>query len=974
MTCPDQSSEDSEACSPGDTCAGYSAKESDVSSLGAHAKLQQMIGQAEEFDNKNVFPELLSKPNAMDVYWLRNNVWVDSLTDSVTMATLVFTEDLNVYTYLAVKFYFDAAGSVRGESEVRSYRELTSYATFYARITGAIAISAILFAIELYRIAKDQDEFVLDNSKLRANSPGLRPSIHPKDPQQRMSETVIKWGQSFEGSDLKNGWIQVKDGYLPCQVDDKKVVFQMKDLDHGMVSELLEKWQEVIVAGVLLLFMAAVLVTWGSQQWMRDQFSTLLQAVIEARGDAPRDRLITAEVATAFFKAATEVISICRWQASIRAASYFALILAGRQALCFISVHPRARLVKDLVWECGVEVMHAFFVCVVLFIFTAAVAHLAFGAYTQAYSTYRDAFTTQLKWLFGQILVDPLVVVKLHGIRLTLYKMYATIFLAIYCWAVPFILLAILLQAFGALRFWAWFAGRHEQRGQPRVVGGQKNQKDVEDFRLDAETCCAREWWVDIIDCMFRLPVYMGIRTHIRITSLLAGPGGMGPRARDELTFDPAGPGSKAPPRGNCSFRWLKEYLHGEIPEQWNMAEFLKIYNDKCSGSLRHHKHELEHALHPQRGVPKDGAPTMMADEVPPFADIPSLDLDTQAALHERIFNIVERWLDWAEYNCQSWEELVTTMACSVVQETLLTILESPGMEEPQLEVEAIGAGSTPFLKKILPVPYGVLGNMYSSRAKCVADNGPEPDSTVAIVDPAGLQFIQNGPRGADGAAGAIYKWLGIYQWSSFPDEVRNAIQQPLKAKLYKYGVEAPYDPQVHESTRDAVLIHAVGPDLRQQEYRGQRDLAVARLASLYKNVLIEFVSAEMSRLRLLPVSAGIFSGEFKDELPLMTVEALSMAFQQLDFGSRQRIMTTEAIEMCIFVEDEYHLYAKAFKSGILSPPGEHIQAKHASMGLVIQDGMGHSVPESVAPGLHRQLQMLTEDQELASQASSESC
>merc|ERR1719464_451014 len=79
-------------------------------------------------------------------------------------------------------------------------------------------------------------------------------------------------------------------------------------------------------------------------------------------------------------------------------------------------------------------------------------------------------------------------------------------------------------------------------------------------------------------------------------------------------------------------------------------------------------------------------------------------------------------------------------------------------------------------------VPHGVLG---SGTAGAVA---AEPDASTAFVDPAGLYYIRNGPMGAGGAAGAIYKWLGIGSDPSFPDEVRAAITQPLRAKFHAYG------------------------------------------------------------------------------------------------------------------------------------------------------------------------------------------
>ena len=92
--------------------------------------------------------------------------------------------------------------------------------------------------------------------------------------------------------------------------------------------------------------------------------------------------------------------------------------------------------------------------------------------------------------------------------------------------------------------------------------------------------------------------------------------------------------------------------------------------------------------------------------------------------------------------------------------------------------------------------PFGVLGSAMSSAGSVrKVAQGPVPG--LAFVDPAGLPFIRNGPRGAGGAAGQIYKWLGIDD--AFPAPVRDAIQRPLQAKLHYYGLQP--------------CVHVVGPD-----------------------------------------------------------------------------------------------------------------------------------------------------------------
>eukprot|EP00974_Lingulodinium_polyedra_P046566 4462236-Lingulodinium_polyedra.AAC.1 len=56
------------------------------------------------------------------------------------------------------------------------------------------------------------------------------------------------------------------------------------------------------------------------------------------------------------------------------------------------------------------------------------------------------------------------------------------------------------------------------------------------------------------------------------------------------------------------------------------------------------------------------------------------------------------------------------------------------------------------------------------------------PSDACVIVDPAGLNYIRQGPSGAGGAAGAVYQWLGIDRHNAFPSDVRSVITAPLCA------------------------------------------------------------------------------------------------------------------------------------------------------------------------------------------------
>lgn len=202
-------------------------------------------------------------------------------------------------------------------------------------------------------------------------------------------------------------------------------------------------------------------------------------------------------------------------------------------------------------------------------------------------------------------------------------------------------------------------------------------------------------------------------------------------------------------------------------------------------------------------------------------------------------------------------------------------------------------ARSSEIFRRVKVVPYGVLG--LSSDGK----QAVEPDEHTAFVDPAGLHHIQGGgPSGAGGAAGALYKWLGINNDASFPAPVVAAITQPLLAKFHAYGRR--------------MCIHVIGPDFRQRPYT--RDEAVRELAQAYKNILLEFHYSGLPRLRLLPVSGGIFSGPFGPQLPELTAEALTLAFGELQPELRKDVLGKN-LELCIFMAKEFPDFEKAFCS-----------------------------------------------------------
>lgn len=209
------------------------------------------------------------------------------------------------------------------------------------------------------------------------------------------------------------------------------------------------------------------------------------------------------------------------------------------------------------------------------------------------------------------------------------------------------------------------------------------------------------------------------------------------------------------------------------------------------------------------------------------------------------------------------------------------------------------------FLSRVHIAPYGVLGTQLSMQGGLV-EVADLPNEQTVITDPAGLHHIRGVAEGAGGAAGSIYKWLGLT--GRFPEEVRAAVQGTGDAKF-------------HEYPGGKKVIHAVGPDFRQGKW-SERE-ATIELSRAYRNILHEHVISNGERLRLLPVSAGIFSGHLYDQMPKITQDALAAGFEQLHPYDKKYLADGKGgdIDLCIFMNREWNMYKTVFAN--LTPPSK---------------------------------------------------
>lgn len=190
--------------------------------------------------------------------------------------------------------------------------------------------------------------------------------------------------------------------------------------------------------------------------------------------------------------------------------------------------------------------------------------------------------------------------------------------------------------------------------------------------------------------------------------------------------------------------------------------------------------------------------------------------------------------------------------------------------------------------KSFKVVPYSVLGTNLDGGFNPKA--GPEPESDAVIVDPAGLDFIQHyGPGSAGAAARAIYDFVGLRR--DFPADVKKSVTDVLMAKYHDYSKVG--------------VIHAVGPQLGRCRTGAE---ALDKLTTVYSNVLQEFSKSRKQKLRLLPISSGIFAGHYKRQMPGFTFAALDRAIEEAAPEVRQALQAAD-VEMCIFDQREFAAY-----------------------------------------------------------------
>jgi hypothetical protein len=115
-----------------------------------------------EFHGMTVYPKMLIEPHK-DVMGMRNIEWLDGQTSMVAFSTMIYTEDLEIFTSVTIEFNVDNVGKITASKKLQSYKEFHSDAKdkFVIEILIVLAFSGIgiLHSVYCLVISKRNREF-----------------------------------------------------------------------------------------------------------------------------------------------------------------------------------------------------------------------------------------------------------------------------------------------------------------------------------------------------------------------------------------------------------------------------------------------------------------------------------------------------------------------------------------------------------------------------------------------------------------------------------------------------------------------------------------------------------------------------------------------------------------------------------------------------------------------------------------------
>jgi len=321
------------------------------------------------YQGMTVYPVLLSSPKH-DLPQLEKLQWLDVQTESVTVSTVVYTGEVEVFSLVTVTFTFTLGGNIKTSFEISSYRD------------------------------------VIGQSKARF-----------------ITCMVLAAFGAFVGV-IWNVRHLVKEWHV-CS--------------RGMVL------YQLVSRGLHMAFLVNLLVSWGQRESMSELYQQLLRSLMKTPGSSSAgeealvlDAMSRIEDATSWMKLQTNLAYLV---------SYFQFV----QMIFYMSAHPKMAVLTETIHGAASHLIHFFLSTGVLFLMLGFMAHWMLGAHLEEFSSFGIAIRTQIQMLLGEFIYIKGATLLAQDVNI-MYWIYAVTFVVIACFTSLNFLLAIIVDAFCAVK------------------------------------------------------------------------------------------------------------------------------------------------------------------------------------------------------------------------------------------------------------------------------------------------------------------------------------------------------------------------------------------------------------------------------------------------------------------------------------------------------------------------------------------
>lgn len=357
---------------------------------------------------RQVHGHVLDRP-AEDLLLLKQQEWLDGFTETVTVGSVFYSDEAELFTYLAMDFRVGGAGELTPRLTLHSYDDVR-------RSDGDIVWSTLaICTIAIGAIGWFGSIAAMVRRCLRGRRKKSVSAVEPMgaSPVANIGAAHASWSGAF--------WCGLEIFTYACVV-------------------------------------ALATFTYICRQSKAPPFDTYFKDLLYAYiGEDGYQKPNNAKyVLSKFLWTVTQLLDYSAWTFANRVAVWAVAVALFIQVLRHIGrSHPKMTAVFGAVERGFGDLCHIIVVFVSYFIVLAYAAHMFFGANLNLYSTFSGALSAQLRWLFGQFLVGDeavMAVQHLSSQRLGLFWIYATFFVILLCWTFLYTVLAFLVDLLAGVR------------------------------------------------------------------------------------------------------------------------------------------------------------------------------------------------------------------------------------------------------------------------------------------------------------------------------------------------------------------------------------------------------------------------------------------------------------------------------------------------------------------------------------------